>query len=146
MCTNKLIAILRKCQIANLTPRIDTIDPVPRQTIPKSDASIGRAAPARQQSVLMGTPRDRLHGRRMIRKRVNRRAVLLHVPHQQLVIVPPARQHGPIVERPPQPAHLLLVPAESHLVRAVGPGIAEVDQPIPRSRREEPVRPVARVA
>mmetsp|Transcript_31408 Transcript_31408/g.59737 ORF Transcript_31408/g.59737 Transcript_31408/m.59737 type:complete len:488 (-) Transcript_31408:17-1480(-) len=137
MRTNKLIAILRKGQIANLTPRINTINPLPRQTIPKANTPIRRSPSARQQPMLMRTPSDRLDRRRMIRKRVKRLSVLLHIPHQQLVIVPARREHGTLVERPLQPAHLLLVPAQPHLVRRIRPRIAEVDEPIARSRREE---------
>ena len=82
MRTDQLVAILRECQIAYLTPGVDGIYPVSRETVPETDAPVGGAPAARQQSVLVGTPRDGLDRRRVIREHVHRRGVLLHVPYQ----------------------------------------------------------------
>ena len=82
MGANQLVAILRERQVAYLTPRIDTIDPRSRQTVPKSNASIRRTPTARQQAMLVRRPRYRLHRRGVISKRVYRLGVLLDIPYQ----------------------------------------------------------------
>ena len=98
MRAHQLVAVPRERQVAHLAPRVDAVDPVPRQAVPEPYAPVRRPTLARQQAVLVGAPRDRLHGRRVVRERVARPRVPLHVPHEELVVVPPRREHGPLVE------------------------------------------------
>ena len=119
MRTDQLVAILRECQIAYLTPCIDRVYPVPRETIPETDAPIGGAPTARQQPILVGTPCDGLDRCRVICEHMHWRSVLFDVPYQELVIIPAAGEHGAFVERPPKATYLLLVSTQPHLVWGV---------------------------
>ena len=47
MRTDQLVAILRECQIAYLTPCVDGVYTVSRETVPETDAPVGGAPAAR---------------------------------------------------------------------------------------------------
>lgn len=114
-----------------LTPRINLTQQRPRQRIPEPNLHIGRPSATREDPMLMRVPANRLDRGDMLRKPVQWRIPHL-VPHEQLVVVPAARElvlgHVPL-----EAADFLSVPRELGDVVRGDPDVAVVDEAVVRA-------------
>lgn len=78
--------MLRPRQVADLRAGVHTLQRLPGQRVPETNAAICRAPAAGQQTVLMRRPRDGLDCGDVIRVSLYW-VDASHVPHEQLVVV-----------------------------------------------------------
>mmetsp|Transcript_45852 Transcript_45852/g.139263 ORF Transcript_45852/g.139263 Transcript_45852/m.139263 type:complete len:444 (+) Transcript_45852:221-1552(+) len=136
---DELVAIAGPGEVAHLTSGVDAVEGGAAEGVPEADAPIGRTTPGSQESVLVGTPRDRLDGGGVLGEAVDGTAgVILDVPHEELVVVPAGRQvgRGRLVRGPLQTAHLLLVAGEAGRVGSAGPHVPQVNHTVPAAGGE----------
>ena len=129
-----------------LHTRLHTCEPVSTQAqrrvrgcVPEADTPIRGSSTARQQTVLMRTPRDGLHGGSVIAV-AQHRVDAVRRPHVQLVIVTPAGEF-PIVVAPLEPANFRFVPHEFAGVVLRRAHVPLQNVSIPRSAAERGAAP-----
>ena len=94
-------------QIADLWPRVDTLERPTSNGVPESDSSVRRATTTSQQAVLMGWPGYCLDGSKMLGIRLHGTDAA-SVPDKQLVVITTWCQVL-MIWRPLQAAHLTYV-------------------------------------
>jgi hypothetical protein len=104
---HEFLGVFGKHQVADLAAGVDAVEKAAVESVPELDRLVGRPPARGQHSVVVGTPRDALHGRAMAAELADGgRAV--RAPDEELVVVASGGQEV-AVEGPFEAADLLCV-------------------------------------